>query len=166
MDYTDQIRNTAAAYGVDPALALAVAQQESGFDPQARSSAGALGLFQLMPGTAADLGVDPSNPTENIEGGVRYLKQMLDRFGGDVSRALWAYNAGPGNAAAGVMPAETEQYIPAVLSRLANWQSWGVPEGSAAGSLSASSAAALDIAIGVGLVALVWWAISRFGLRD
>jgi soluble lytic murein transglycosylase-like protein len=164
MSYEDQIAATATRYGVDAALALAVAQQESSLNPAAISPAGAIGLFQLMPGTARDLGVDPADPDQNIDGGIRYLKQMLDRFGGDVSRALWGYNAGPGNAAAGVMPAETEKYIPAVLSRLANWQSGTSADGAAAsGSLNPSPA--LEIAIGVGLVALLWVVVT-FLRRD
>jgi len=90
MDYSGQITSTATKYGVDPTLALAVARSESGMNPNAKSGAGAIGLFQLMPGTAAGLGVDPYNPIENIDGGIRYLSQMLARYGGDVSLALAA----------------------------------------------------------------------------
>ncbi len=112
----------ATSAGLDPALALAVANQESGFNPAARSSKGAVGLFQLMPATAADLGVDPSNTDQNIAGGVRYLKQMLTRCGGDVDCALWSYNAGPGNQSAGIKPAETQKYIPLVEGYYSTWQ--------------------------------------------
>jgi soluble lytic murein transglycosylase-like protein len=119
-----QIVTAAQSAGVDPALALAVAQQESGFNPNAVSSAGAQGLFQLMPATAASLGVsDPSNPAQNIQGGISYLAQLLQQYGGDVTSALWAYNAGPGNEANGVLPAETANYIPSVENIQSQWAS-------------------------------------------
>lgn len=115
-DVQNQIRSSAAKYGVDPSLALAVAKVESGFQPSVVSSAGAIGTMQLMPGTAASLGVDPNDPTQNIDGGVKLLSQLLNQYGGDVTKALWAYNAGPGNVAKGIKPAETQAYIPAVLN--------------------------------------------------
>jgi Transglycosylase SLT domain len=101
----------AGRQGVDPVLALAVMQVESGGNPQAVSPKGAQGLMQLMPGTARELGVDPRDPAQNIRGGVTYLKQQLDRFGGNVMKAVSAYNAGPGAIEEGRMPAETRQYI-------------------------------------------------------
>jgi len=119
MDYTSSVIASANKYGVDPNLALAVMQAESGGNPGAVSGAGAIGLFQLMPATASGLGVNPSDPLQNIDGGVRYLKQQLDAFGGDVSLALAGYNAGPGNVAkyGGVPPfPETQNYIQKVLS--------------------------------------------------
>ena len=114
-----EIDAAAQRYGIDPALLKGLIRQESGFDPAARSSAGAVGLTQLMPSTAASLGVDPSDPAQAIDGGARYLRQQLDRFGGDASRALAAYNAGPGAVAkfGGVPPyGETQRYVQNVLA--------------------------------------------------
>jgi soluble lytic murein transglycosylase-like protein len=112
---------TAAAqrYGIDPAILHGLIQQESGFNPGARSGAGALGLTQLMPGTASSLGVtNPLDPAQSIDGGARYLREQLDAFGGDVVKALAAYNAGPGAVQryGGVPPyAETQGYVQKVL---------------------------------------------------
>ncbi len=110
------IAQTANQYGVPPALALAVAKQESGYNQSARGAAGEVGVFQLMPGTAAGLGVDPYDLAQNVQGGISYLGQMLQRYGGDEVKALWAYNAGPGNVAKGIEPASTRQYVTSILS--------------------------------------------------
>lgn len=111
------IADAAAKHGVDPGLLAALVEHESGFDPGVRSHAGAIGLGQLMPGTAAGLGVDPTDPAQNLDGAARYLKQQLDRFGG-ADLALAAYNAGPNRVAqAGGVPniTETRTYVARVL---------------------------------------------------
>lgn len=111
----------AARYDLSPALLEALVWQESRWNPQAVSPVGARGLAQLMPGTARMLGVDPGDPLANLEGGARYLRQQLDTFGGDVEKALAAYNAGPGRVArAGGIPAirETQDYVRAIMGRL------------------------------------------------
>ena len=105
-------------YQIDPKLVSAVAEVESGGNQGAESPAGAIGVMQLMPDTAAALGVNPYDKQQNIEGGAKYLRQMLDSFGGDVKKAVAAYNAGP-NAVkkyGGVPPyPETQDYVDKVL---------------------------------------------------
>ncbi len=118
--YASQITSAAKAAGIDPALLAAVAWTESGFDPEAGSPAGAQGLMQLMPRTAAGLGVeDPTDPAQALAGGARYLKQQIDAFG-RVDHALAAYNAGPTavRRSGGIPPyEETQSYVTRVLDR-------------------------------------------------
>jgi soluble lytic murein transglycosylase len=117
--YAAEIQEIARAHSVSSRLIAAVMRTESGFDPAAVSPKGAGGLMQLMPGTAAALGVvDRFNPRENIRGGVRHLRYLLDRYRGSVSLALAAYNAGEGvvDAYRGIPPyPETQQYVRRVL---------------------------------------------------
>ena len=119
--YTAAVDYLADLNGISPALLEALVWQESRWRAGARSPVGAIGLAQLMPGTARDLQVNPHDPHANLAGGARYLRQQLDRFGGDVELALAAYNAGPGRVqrARGV-PAirETQLYVRAVVDRL------------------------------------------------
>jgi soluble lytic murein transglycosylase-like protein len=114
------IDKAAADAGLDPALLDALVSVESSYDPGARSRAGAMGLSQLMPGTAEALGVkNVWDPHENLQGGAKYLSQLLSRFGGDIPTALAAYNAGPASVVkhGGIPPySETRAYVNRVMS--------------------------------------------------
>ena len=121
--YAAKIDELAARFDLSAALLEAVVWQESRWRANAVSPVGARGLAQLMPGTAREMGVDPNDPFANLEGGARYLRQQLDRFDGDVEKALAAYNAGPGRViAANGIPAirETQMYVASVMGRLSN----------------------------------------------
>lgn len=121
--YADKIAELAERFDLSPALLEAVVWQESRWRANAISPAGARGLAQLMPATARELGVDPDDPMQNLEGGARYLREQMDRFEGDLEKALAAYNAGPARVArAGGIPNiyETKAYVAAVLGRLAS----------------------------------------------
>ena len=121
-DFRQVLTAAAEAAGVDPHLVIAVATAESGLSANAVSPAGAMGLMQLMPGTARALGVqDPFNAYQNALGGATYLREMLQEFHGNVALALAAYNAGPGAVReyGGVPPyPETEAYVRGVLQSM------------------------------------------------
>lgn len=112
-EFDPMIQEASSRYKVPEKLIRAVIKAESSFNPRATSHAGAMGLMQLMPGTARDLGVqDAYNPKENIMGGTRYLRELLDRYNGNIPMAVAAYNWGMGNLErGGPLPAETRNYV-------------------------------------------------------
>jgi soluble lytic murein transglycosylase-like protein len=121
--YTAKIAELAARFDLSPSLLEALVWQESRWRENAVSPVGARGLAQLMPGTARYLGVNSEDPFQNLEGGARYLREQLDRFDGNLEKALAAYNAGPGRVErAGGVPniRETQNYVAAIMGRLAN----------------------------------------------
>jgi soluble lytic murein transglycosylase-like protein len=121
--YAAKVAELATRFDLSPALIEAVVWQESRWHAGARSPVGARGLAQLMPGTAREMGVNPDDPYANLEGGARYLREQLDRFDGDLEKALAAYNAGPGRVIdAGGIPRirETQTYVASIMGRLSN----------------------------------------------
>ena len=121
--YQAKVAELAARFDLSPTLIEALVWQESRWRANAVSPVGARGLAQLMPGTARDLGVDPNDPFANLEGGARYLREQLDRFDGDLEKALAAYNAGPGRVIrANGIPRirETQHYVAAIMGRLSD----------------------------------------------
>lgn len=121
------ITEAAQKYNVDPALIEAVIKQESAYNATARSHVGAEGLMQLMPGTAKDLGVQNSlDPRQNVMGGTKYLRQLMDQFDGNLTKVIAGYNAGPGAVShyGGVPPyAETQDYVAKVLKNYGEFKS-------------------------------------------
>lgn len=119
-EISDIISKISAKHGVNEKLVRALIRQESGFNPNAVSKVGAAGLMQLMPKTAAGLGVkDVKDPVQNVDGGVRYLKSMMKKYNGNIILALAAYNAGPGavDKYGGVPPyKETQNYVKNILA--------------------------------------------------
>jgi soluble lytic murein transglycosylase-like protein len=149
--YAPMIEQAAARYGIDPSVLYGLIEQESGFDPSATSSAGAQGLTQLMPSTAASLGVtEPLDPAQSIEGGARYLSGLLRQFGGNTADALAAYNAGPGAVEqyGGVPPyPETQQYVAKVLGYAASYSQSGQDAGALPSTTSAVASSTTTAAI-------------------
>lgn len=156
MSIPDLLIAAARRYGVDPRLAVEVAIKESGLNPNTPpSSAGAIGIMQLMPKTARELGVDPYDLKDNIKGGVLYLKRQLRRFG-RVDHALAAYNWGPDRTAAAVArwgpawldhtPAETQDYVRTIVGRLGEWK----PQPAVTAQTVEKAKAALDQFRGLG----------------
>ena len=123
-DYNQLIESASKKYNINSSIINAVIKAESGFNTTAVSRTGAMGLMQLMPGTAEALGVSNAfDPRENIDGGVRYLKDMLSEFGGNLELALAAYNAGPNSVKkyGGIPPyEETQNYVRKIMSSLKN----------------------------------------------
>ena len=121
------VAEAAAKYNVDPALIEAVIKQESAYDAMAQSPVGAQGLMQLMPATAKELGVENSlDPRQNVMGGTKYLRQLMDQFDGNLTKVLAGYNAGPGAVAhyGGVPPySETQDYVTKVLGNYEEFKS-------------------------------------------
>ncbi len=120
-DIYDLIRDASQKTGVPPNLIDAMVRTESAYKPDARSRVGAVGLMQLMPATASELGVDPHNPQENVYGGALYMKKLLKMFKGDLSLAIAGYNAGPYRVKKlGRVPdiEETQKYVKRVLERM------------------------------------------------
>jgi soluble lytic murein transglycosylase-like protein len=118
------IRDASVRFGLDPRLIRSVIRHESNYDPKAVSSRGAMGLMQLMPGTARELGVTCAfDPRQNVLGGSRYLRRMRDELG-SWPRALAAYHAGPARVRSGRLPGETRRYVARVL---ASWGRAGEP---------------------------------------
>lgn len=119
--WRERVAQLAAKYDISPSLLEAVVWQESRWNERAVSPVGARGLAQLMPGTAAQMGVNSADPMANLEGGARYLRLQLDAFGGNIEKALAAYNAGPARVMkAGGIPniRETRAYVAAIMARL------------------------------------------------
>lgn len=122
--YVAKVHELSRRFDLSPSLIEALVWQESRWRPNAVSHAGARGLAQLMPGTARYLGVNPDDPMQNLEGGARYLREQLDRFDGNLEKALAAYNAGPGRVIrAGGIPRirETQHYVAAIMGRLSSY---------------------------------------------
>ena len=156
--YAAEINAAATKHGIDPALLAGLVKQESGFNPGATSSAGAKGLTQLMPATARSLGVtDSTDPAQALDGGAKYLREQLDRFGGDERLALAAYNAGPGAVQrfGGVPPyAETKAYVEKVLANRDAFRASGVSSAPLPPQPVGGAAGATPIAAGVSATSL------------
>lgn len=155
------IANAAYRYNVPVEIALAVAKRESNFNQSAIGSSGEIGVFQLMPGTAVGLGVDPRDLNQNIDGGVRYLREQFDRFG-NWDQALAAYNAGPGNVLRGTVPDRTWKYVEDVLGTVANTRVIFEADAPTVFRVTTTGETGFPLWIlGVGLASLFWWLTHR-----
>lgn len=161
--YVSQVQFLAPSYGIPPSLAVALMNRESSGNPAAVSSAGAIGLFQLMPATAASLGVNPNDPTQNIKGGLSYLQSLYNQYG-NWNDALVAYNEGPGAFAAHGAYASSQDYASSILSAAGDLGD---------GADSSAFTSANDLSTVLGLPALVdlaattglsWEALTLAGL--
>lgn len=172
-DISAMVSDAADQNGVPSALAVAVAQQESGFNQNAQSSAGAIGVMQLMPSTAADLGVDPTDLTQNINGGVQYLGQLLSQYDGDQQQALAAYNWGEGNVNSAIatygddwfssIPSSVQNYVSTILENA----STGSSAPSSTSPTTAATSSSLTLSGGNAAIAwLVGAAAVAFVLGD
>ncbi len=157
----DLITAAANKYAVPPSLALAVATRESGLNQSAVGTSGELGVFQIMPGTARDLGVDPSNLEQNVDGGVRYLSQLYQKLG-DWRLALEAYNGGIGNVQRGTVSSAAQSYADALLGSVdvsgVQFDDAGASEGSPAAEdvFSGGLSTVALMAAGLAAVVVIW----------
>ena len=165
-EISTEIINTASSSGVDPRLALEVAMTESGLNQAAVSPAGAIGIFQLMPSTAAALGIDPHDPLQNIHGGIMLLGQLMGEFAGDLAKVLAGYNWGAGNTANAVIaygsdwlshaPAETQNYVAKITAAIASEYDVSVgpvPSNGSTGSTASPTGIPGGMPVGVMIVA-------------
>lgn len=164
------ISQYAGAAGVPPEVAIAVARIESGANQYnsngslVTGSSGEIGIFQLMPATAARLGVDPADVGQNIQGGVAYLQQLYAQFG-NWNAAVAAYNAGPGRVASGSIPTSTQGYVSKVMSIVsalaggAGLTDSGGLFDTSAGLTSSTGPPVAAIALGVLGLLVVWWLV-------
>ena len=159
----DALQAASIRYGVSLDLLTAIATQESGLNQGARSSAGAIGVMQLMPGTAAQYGADPYDLQQNVDAGAHYFSDMLRRYNGDTSLALAAYNAGPGNVDryGGIPPfTETQNYVASVLGMIGSDGGDGIDVWDGSGSTSSNTLAYAGMAA-IGLAAALMFSGGR-----
>jgi soluble lytic murein transglycosylase-like protein len=172
---TQLIGQYAAQYGIPAQIALEVALQESSLNQAAVGSSGEIGIFQLMPATAAGLGVDPTDPTQNVQGGCEYLAQLLSEFGGDWQKALAGYNWGPGNVSNAVneygtdwfsnAPGGVQNYVNTILGNAGTQYTVAVTAapGAAAAPASLTSAAVVQAGLSPATIGLILAAMLAAG---